>query len=363
VGATRRARAAARAARRVALLAGVAALACGDEGGGGSDGSETGADATGGESPARWSELAVGLEGGALLSAASVGDALILVGGNLSEKPGELPGGPGLLVRYERGALCREDDVSETVLWWIDSPSPDEWYAVGERGAIVHERAGARADESVPTDAALFGVQVQGEQVFAVGGDVWGTREGEIWRRDAAGDWAPFAAGLEGVVFKVWGEWFVGDGVAWARDGDALIPRHPPGGAKLLTVHGNAAGDVWAVGGSASPTLLRWRGDAWEELEVDPACASSGLNGVWVADDGVVTIAGFRGGLGRYDADGWACPEGQVTIEDLHVARGHDGRVFAAGGDLFSPGNNHGAILHYGPAIEAVAPEDVGPCP
>ncbi len=339
-----------------ALLACALAPACGDDGG------ESESEGPG---EARWGELVRGLDGGVLLSAANVGDAVVFVGGQMSAQPGVAPGGPGYLVRYEDGALCREDGVHARTLWWIDSPAADEWYAVGEGGAIVHERAGARVDESVATDAALYGVRVHGDVVYAVGGDVWGDKQGEIWRRDPAGVWAPFASELAGVVFKVWDGWFVGEGVAWYLDGDALIERHPPSGAKLLTARGGADGEVWAVGGAASPTLLRWAGDAWESVAVDSACAQLGLNGIWVDPAGELTIAGTRGGLGFYSGaeGGWSCPDGTVSLDDLHVAWGRGDERFVAGGNLLSAGNNFGSIIRYGPAREPISPADVGPCP
>lgn len=322
-------------------------------------GTETETD-TGGA--AAFSELAPAIDGGVLLSAANVGDELVLVGGDLSSQPGVTPGGPGYIVRYRDGALCREDAAAEQTLWWIDAPSADEWYAVGEQGTILHEQAGARTDESVTTDAVLYGVYDQGDRVVAVGGDVWETKEGEVWLRDSGGEWSQLAAELPGVVFKVWDQWLVGIGVAWTLEGDTLVEHFPPNDERLLTVHGQSSDDVWAVGGLQQPVVLHWSGGAWESVSVDPRCATGGLNGVWVSPEGEVWITGFFGGVGSYLDGEWTCPESLPTREHFHAVRGHEGSVFFAGGDLFGAGDNYGTLLHYGETEVEAAPAELPPC-
>lgn len=313
---------------------------------------------SGGQS--QWSELATNIQGGVLLSAANLGDELVMVGGDLSSEPGVNPGGPGYLVRYRDGVLCREPDVTANTLWWIDAPSADEWYAVGEAGTILHEQAGTRTDESVSTEAVLYGVFDQGDRVVAVGGDVWETELGEVWVRDGSGQWTALAQDLPGVVFKVWDRWLVGIGVAWTLEGDSLVEHFPPNGDRLLTVHGTSSDDVWAVGGLQQPVVLHWVDGAWESVAVDPLCATGGLNGVWVSPEGDVWIAGFFGGLGVYRDGAWECPEAKPTREHYHAVRGHQGSVVLAGGDLFKAGGNYGALFHFGEPLEMSA--DVPPC-
>jgi len=310
-----------------------------------------------------WSELAAEIEGGVLLSAANVGDELVLVGGDLSSQPGVEPGGPGYIVRYRDGVLCYEADVAPQTLWWIDASSADEWYAVGEEGTIVHDQAGVRTDESVQTEAVLYGVFDRGDRVIAVGGDVWNTNEGEVWQRDGSGQWTPLAQGLPGVVFKVWDRWLVGIGVAWTLEGDTLVEHFPPNDERLLTVHGLSPDDVWAVGGSQQPVMLHWVGDQWESIDVDPRCATGGLNGVWVSPEGDVWIAGFFGGFGVYRDGEWECADPKPSIEHFHAIRGHQDSVVLLGGDLFSPGDNYGTLLEYGEVEVEEMSADIQPCP
>ncbi|MCH9684831.1 MAG: hypothetical protein K0V04_25575 [Deltaproteobacteria bacterium] len=310
----------------------------------------------------QWVEVAPAIDGGVLLAAAALGQDLVFVGGDLSSQPGVTPGGPGYIVRLRDGALCREDDVSDNTLWWIAASSDDEWYAVGEAGTILHERQGERTDESVQTEAVLYGIFDQGQRVVAVGGDVWNSNHGEVWLRDAGGSWSALATDLPGVVFKVWDRWLVGDGVAWTLEGDTLVEHFPPDQARLLTVHGRASDDVWAVGGSQQPVLLHWTGSAWESIDVDPRCFSSGLNGVWVSPQGEVWLAGFFGGIGMYRDGTWECPERGVTSQHFHAVVGHQDSRFFAGGDLFGAGDNIGTVLQQGETAPVVVSSRLPPC-
>ena len=96
-------------------------------------------------------------DSGVMLAAWSDGDELLMVGGRLSPSPMNEAGGPGHLVRVSESGACVERDIADRTLWWIDGPAPGEWYAVGERGTIVHEVDGMRSDESVATQGTLYG--------------------------------------------------------------------------------------------------------------------------------------------------------------------------------------------------------------
>jgi hypothetical protein len=316
-------------------------LVCGALVGGAACGGDSGPDRV-------FSILADRIPGGALLSAATVGDEVFFVGGNLG-------GGTGVVARYSGDTLCVEPDPLPRALWWIHAPRPGEWYAVGEAGTILHSVDGVRTDESVATSATLYGVWDDGQRVVAVGGDVWDTKEGEVWARDA-GTWSLLASGLPGVVFKVWRRWLVGDGVAYTLEGDTLTPHPPPEAARLLTVVGRDDEDVWAVGGASRPVVLRRLASAWSTVEVTPFCATQGLNGVFAAAGDDVWIAGFFGAMGRFDGTDWQCPSQAVTFEHFHAVHRHDDEVLWAGGNLFSPGDNYGTVGRYASDARTLTP-------
>jgi len=316
-------------------------VACqGEDGTEGQDGT---GEATGdtGSAYSPFSVFADQIPGGTLLGAWSSGDELLMVGGDLGLDGSDTIGN---LVRWDGATLCVEEGVTDATLWWIHGPREGEWYAVGAKGRILHEVDSVRTDESVPTDSTLYGVWVAEDgRVWAVGGDPRGTLLGEIWLREA-GTWSLFAGALPGTIFKVWDRWFVGDGVVYHLEGDALVEHNPPDVTKLLTVRGRADDDVYAVGGSSNPALLHWDGLAWSSVEVDLTCTGQPLNGVWTAPGEDVWIAGNTGAMARWDGAEWTCPFPPITFEHFHAVWSHGGDWWWAGGNLFSPGGNYGTI-------------------
>ncbi len=304
---------------------------------------------------AEFSIIADQIPGGVLLSMASDGNEAIFVGGQLG-------GGTGVIVRYDGDSLCFEEAATNRALWWIHSARPGEFYAVGEAGTILHSKDGVRTMETVATDSVLYGVWDSGDRVIAVGGDVFGTKEGEVWIRQD-GTWSQLASGLPGVAFKVWNNWIVGDGIAYHIEGGAtptLVERFPPMGTKFLTVTGRSDTEVFAVGGTAQPVAMSWNGSAWQDIIVDPVCASQGLNGVWTEEGQGLWMAGFFGSMGELADGEWLCPTNPPTFEHFHVVAPHGDEMLWAGGNMFSTGGNYGTIGHYGlgaKALTAVACE------
>ena len=223
----------------------------------------------------------------------------------------------------------------------------------------MHSVDGVRTDESIATDATLFGVYDAGDRVIAVGGVVRGDVRGEVWIREN-GTWSNLANDLPGVVFKVWNNWIVGDGVAYHLEGTGtptLEERFPPDNAKLTTVVGVSDDEVYAVGGVASPVLLKWDGSAWQSLDVDLACANMGLNGVWTDTGENVWIAGFFGTMGERADDGtWNCATSPPTFETFHVVAKHGDEFLFGGGNFLNIGGNYGTIGRYGKGEQALTP-------
>ena len=155
--------------------------------------------------------------------------------------------------------------------------------------------------------------------------------------------WSLFAS-TEAVLFKVWGPWFVGDGVAYRLEDDVLVPHQPPDDEQLLTVRGSSDDDVWAVGGRSAPAVLHFHDGAWEKIATDPKCLSQPLSGVWTGAGEDVWVAGHFGTAARYAAGAWSCADLPITSEHFHAAWKHDEEVLWAGGNLFSSGGNYGTI-------------------
>ena len=296
-------------------------------------------------------------ETGALLGAYSAGSELVLVGGDFGSR--------GVITHYDGESFCVESDTVEGALWWVHGRSPTDWYAVGENGMIVHEQAGSRTREDVPTAATLFGVYDDGTDVWAVGGDVRNHQLGEIWRKPAGGSWELQLGEIEGLMFKVHDGWFVGDGKAFYWDGTELLPRHPDGEGgrppKLLTVRSLGPEHAFAVGGQATPMLFEYVDGSWQTREVKPSCGGNqGLNGIYTATGETIHIAGHFGAASTLEAGEWRCDSPPQTSEHFHVVMVHNDEVVWAGGDLFATGSNHGTVaIHPAPS----SPLSVQTCP
>lgn len=273
---------------------------------------------------------------GLLLGAWTHGGDLVAVGGTY--------GASGSLVRIGGNGACSTSFELDRALWWIHGQG-DDWYAVGEAGTVLH--AGERED--VPTEATLFGVFHAGDAVWAVGGDVAGTGEGEIWRR-VDGVWAPFADGLPGLMYKVHDGWFVGDGLAYVLQDGELVDRSPPNGERLLTVRSLGPDHAFAVGGVAAPVLLEWVDGAWISHELPASCGGGGgLNGVFTEDGRTVHVAGNQGLAATREADGsWTCPEEPVSFDAFHAVWEHQGQPYWIGGNLFGAPPYHATVATRG---------------
>jgi len=292
-----------------------------------------------------FSVLSDQVPGGVLLSMANVGDETILVGGQLDQ-------GKGVIAHYDGTSVCYEENASDRALWWIHSARPGEFYAVGEAGTIIHSVNGERTIESVSTSATLYGVWDSGDRVIAVGGVV-PTNKGEIWIRND-GTWTQLASDLPGVAFKIWNNWIVGDNVAYHLDAGptpTLEERFPPANTKFLTVSGRSDDEVFAVGGTTEPILMSWDGSAWQDIAIDPACASGGigLNGLWTDPGESLYIAGFNGVMGELGDDGkWNCAQVGVSYEHFHTVNRVGDEVLWSGGNMFDISGNYGTIARYG---------------
>jgi hypothetical protein len=289
-----------------------------------------------------------GIEGGVILSGHSHNQGMTMVGGRLSPAPGNEPGGPGTVYWLQDGQLCRQTEVDEDTLWWIDGAGDGSWFAVGERGTILRYDGETVHDESVETEAIFYGVRAA-EPVIAVGGKPFGENTGELWQREDDGTWSVLHEDLPGVAFKIHQDWIVGTGVAWQLMPDGTLVEHfPPEQARLLTVQVRGPDDVWAVGGSASPIVLHWTGSDWETVPFKTSCGNGALNGVWTQPGEDVWFAGFFGAMAAYDGTDWDCSSPPATFEHLHATWRHEGQQWWGGGALLTAGGETAILAREG---------------
>ena len=303
-----------------------------------------------GEAGPDWHMVAEQVGDVAFLAAWSAGSRLLVVGGDLGAD-----GGHGDLVWIDGREACVEDRVVDQALWWVHGTAEDDWYAVGAAGTILHQTPTGRVDESVATEATLYGVWDDGEgTVWAVGGIVE-SNLGEIWRRQD-GAWTQVAADLDGMMFKVWDEWFVGVSKSFRLVDDAFEEIETD--MRMVTVRGRDSEDVWVVGGSSSSEIVKWSAGTWTDQ--DTTYLGHPLNGIWTAPDETVWVAGNSGTMAYLDGSRWVIPDWPITYQHFHSVWAHDSDIWFLGGNILDAGENFGSIGVYS---ENDAPLTWSDCP
>lgn len=319
----------------------------------GSDDASTGAPASGWET-----SMELGTDVGALFSVwASAPDLVYAVAGQ--------PQGGGL----SRGAVLRWDGAQ-----WSPEPLPDDvpglnWvFGVGTRRVIVGDlgailvRDGDEGEwtrEGCGTILPLWGT--------------WGAAEDDLWAVGGDGfNRDPVACHFDGIawtlwelpepsveshaLYKIWGTatddvWAVGDAgllVHWGGADEGWVEAPSGTDSDLISLWGTGPDEILAVGGRTTGVLSRWDGVQWTTEEV-PELA--GLNGIWMAPDGMATVVGPQGGAGTVAPGALA-----VDVEDpgtglaLHGVFGLPGvERWAVGGSLDMAPPYVGIVLHRTP--------------
>lgn len=297
--------------------------------------------------------------------------------------------------------LALQLGTADGALLSVWGPAPDDVYAVGGQitgvdasfGRLYHFDGATWTAQPLPDGTPML------HWTFGTGGDLWAVgRDGASLRRE--GDvWVPHATGVAEILWGIWGAapddlWTVGgdgvdddpvlvhwDGAAWTvatlpdtgdstglfkiwgsgpaditAVGDRGLALHYDGVAwtvqptddlaDLISVWGRGPGDQLSAGGRANGRLARWDGAAWTGLTLN----IPGLSGVWMDPDGLATVVGMQGQIGRV-APGTLdfAPEDSPTIQLLHAVFGFPGGPrFAVGGSLAGQPPYVGVIVQSG---------------
>jgi hypothetical protein len=251
----------------------------------------------------------------------------------LGGKDGVL-GVTGQTVWFARGDTLRrwsgEDWIEETrdeperSVWAIFGASPDDAWAVGQRGLLLRRVAGrwtawggARPSEE---PSALWGSSDQ--DLWAVG---WRGPLIEHWDGRA---WVEHTAPETGELHAVWGSgpddvWAVGDGIvhwdghAWTRSPALLW-------FQLWHVWGSGPNDVWAAGDEG---VLHWDGCRWStSLKKHTGLFGPG----WSRGPNDAGVFG-NGGLWRWNGATWTRGDWPTEFRTKGVASVSDGSVWCVG--------------------------------
>ena len=239
---------------------------------------------------------------------------------------------------------------------WIHGFAPNDIFAVGFEGTILHYDGAAWTQMSVPTTQDLWGIWgASRDDLWAVGGtarrpDVGVPTllhfDGAAWTEQTVPSLTPVNVSA---LFKLWGSgpsdiYAVGargavvhyDGSAWSE-----VVVGAQGG--FSAIWGSGPDNILLVGGLSNGHLSHWNGTEWRSVDVTPL---PGLNGVWTRSADVAHIVGVNGFVGTVDLQTLEITEETArTGEQFHAAYGVDGRLYAVGGNLANPGTSFGVAF------------------
>jgi hypothetical protein len=316
----------------------LASCSCNDKGECDTDGNCVAGDCTDCADPSFASVIGDEIPGGVLLSAWSPGGEVYIVGGAFGTDQ-------GVILKYSDGVLCVVDDDPGAALWWIHGQSADDWYAVGENGAILHSVAGIVIREDVQTSAKLFGVYDDGVDVWVVGGDI-NANTGEIWKKST--DTWEKVYDAPAILFKVWNNWFVGDGGQVLYWNGTEFEDRAPSDERFLTVRGASGDDVWVVGGLQTPVMWHYDNGTWTDHAIEPICGSQALMGVWTDVGEDVWVSGIAGTTAVFDGENWTCADFPISSADFHAVWKEGDDVVYVGGNFMGSAPYVGTVATLG---------------
>lgn len=301
----------------------------------------------------RWETVAEGLPSAVLSIAGSAADDVWAVGADNGSGP--------QVLHYDGSNWTPITTGSSGDIWWSIHLG-EHVYMVGASGQITRCDGDGNACETSTLDDTLtfYGIWGSSEtDLWAVGGrPELGANGGSIWHFDGT-TWSlatiPAEAAAVLALYKVWGNaandvWVCGaNGIMLHWDGSAWNSVASGVSSNIFTVNGKDGG-LFAVGGDASATIIRYDGSAWVN---DPPGMASQLNGVAALGPDRAFAVGNQGAIWQRDANGWQEDTRKDPIyADLHTAWVDDaGGLWAGGGHLSSRPLDGGLIFYLGPDL------------
>lgn len=279
-----------------------------------------------------------------------------------------------MVLSYDGTAWTRHATGTTGDLWWVWSDGGDTIWMSGEGGRMLtYDRVGGTFVEDVITNPAykLFGVWGTGpSDIWTVASDINNAIDGAILHYDGAA-WTesttippdPTNPVNRRQPFKVWGcggsdVWTIGtravalhwNGTTWEDTWDQPVYQS----ITLVTVHGRACDDAYAVGGFGNAVTIHWDGSLWTDVSPPLTDIVPGMNGVFASDAGSTAICGQRGSIYWREGTAWvADARPPATSRDFHACWIDEaGAVWAVGGDL---GTLTEGVVVYG-GIAAIPP-------
>jgi hypothetical protein len=231
--------------------------------------------------------------------------------------------------------------------------APNDIYAVGDRGAIIHYAGTGwypmEAENNRTTQRNLNAVWGRnGSDVYAVG------EGGTILHYDG-GNWNPMSSQTNAHLYGVWGKgdgsrvYAVGStGTILSYSGDSWVPVYSGVKARLSGIWGTPDGMHIFVTGNPEPdgqgniryTILYFNGTDWTRMDTALVAPGKGrLHSLWGFSNSSVFAVGDDGVILYYNGTSWIQMSSGTTADLLGVWGSSSNQVYAVG--------RYGTILFY----------------
>jgi hypothetical protein len=216
-------------------------------------------------------------------------------------------------------------------LYGVHGNGPDNIYAVGQAGQVVHYDGVAwSVVSSVPASVAILDLKTV--WVDAAGTATITGKDGLILQGDATSGFTHFGnLVIGGSLDGAWGvdgqRVLVGENSQiWRHNGSWSEDLAVPTTQHLRDVWGAAADDLWAVG--LTGVLNHWDGTAWTKID---GPTGSGLEAVWGRASDDIYSAGANGTILHWNGEEWSVIASQTDKNLRDVFGFPGGDVWAVG--------------------------------
>lgn len=226
----------------------------------------------------------------------------------------QMPRKCGSLAPCANKTLCSTSNPSNATVQSIWALSPNDIWAVGNGGSILHYDGASWTLKPVPVGVS--------ENLYGV----WASGPSSVW-----------AVGAFGRILRY-------DGTTWST-------VNSPTTMTLYGIWGVSPTDIWAVGDATSAatqgTFLRYTGTTWQTV-TDSGLGTGQINSVWADSPSFIYVCGVGGLLARYNGSTWNTIQSNTTLS-LHAIWGTPGGLTTS--SVYAVGDG-GTILRIRYAVD-----------